>query len=143
FSASLFASGRRIYEKWIAELLSGDAPGGHVAATLRSLAISEHSRARLLSQLTRATRVGQEARTARLRSVATKTLAILERAEAGGSPADAPKVPDQDAASGLQRALGLSSERFDRVAIESAAEVLDAHRRALDNRSGVVEYILG
>src|SRR5262249_8907077 len=44
FSASLFASGRRIYEKWIAELLSGDAPGGHVAATLRSLAISEHSR---------------------------------------------------------------------------------------------------
>jgi CHAT domain-containing protein len=142
FSASLFASGRRIYEEWIESRLAAAKDVRSTTVALDTLAISERSRSRLLSQVAKATHVGQDAREARIRSVAAGALALLESEEAGRAPSAA-STSHQGPAAQLNRELGLQPTRFTDGIFSAAVAELNEYRGRLDDQTTVVEYLLG
>jgi CHAT domain-containing protein/tetratricopeptide (TPR) repeat protein len=141
YSASLFASGRGIYNDWISA--SRPAPYRMSGAPeFVALAISERSRGRLISQVARVLDVSNEARDSQMRSVAAGTLKLLEIAERGGSN---PKSSEErsDPLAGVARTLGLDSTRFDAAAQRATIAQLQEFQRALGPEATVIEYMLG
>jgi CHAT domain-containing protein/tetratricopeptide (TPR) repeat protein len=138
FSASLFASGRAVYEHWVEDRLASRLDG---IESWDTLAISERSRSRLLSQVAKGFAVGADARNARLRSVSVSTIELLERVEAGGIQADS--SASKDASARLHRALGLEASNFDLEHRQQSIQRLRSFQRRLDTRTSVVEFLLG
>ena len=139
YSASLFASGRRIYNDWIASLES--RPDSEESG-FEMLAVSERSRSRLLAQISNELRRGQEAHNSQARSVSSNTLALLERLEAGNEQtvdADSP----EDTSSEVVRRLAIESERFDIKARSKGVARLRQYQRSLAADVVAVEYLLG
>lgn len=144
YSASLFESGRRVYEEWVSSVLTRERGAPNEDRTVTALAISERSRGRLLAQLAKASHVGEEARAARRRSVAAGTVAILESAEAGRPLGTGGAIESSEETSArLNRELGLDATRFDGKARAAFVTILDKYRQHLDDQTTVVEYLLG
>jgi CHAT domain-containing protein/tetratricopeptide (TPR) repeat protein len=139
FSASLFASGRQVYEQWIDSTLSASKSQ---SAAIETLVISERSRGRLLSQVAKVLQTGKEARAARLRFVAADTAALLDRVEAGRS--GPVRVGDtKDPLPEVNRALGIDVARFDDEARRESLVRLKGYQRQMNPNRTVIEYLLG
>jgi CHAT domain-containing protein/tetratricopeptide (TPR) repeat protein len=139
FSASLFASGRRIYGDWI-EYSSKESVASPAERDLATLALSERSRSRLLSQIAKVFKVGAGARAARLRSVAAGATAVLENSESGKMDSAVPAV---DPTLQIERDLGLATQRYDAAGRKASMAKLRDYQSALDDQTTVIEYFLG
>jgi len=142
YSASLFASGRKIYEEWIESALARNRREPEQERALRALAISERSRGRLLAQVAGTSGSGVEARAARLRFLSGDMGESLRRAEAGQQPA-APEKAEERPPSTVDHAYDVGAHRYDAKAMRSAIERLRAFQRSLKEGETVVEYMLG
>jgi CHAT domain-containing protein len=138
FSASLFASGRRIYEDWIESRLSRRSVAHDKSVEWQTLAISERSRGRLLAQIAKAYRANEKSRSSRLRFVASKTADLLK-----DGPADPIRKREPEPISKGVREPQAEVQRFDTQEMKKSVERLHAFQLALDDSTTVIEYLLG
>ncbi|HTU64532.1 MAG TPA: CHAT domain-containing protein [Steroidobacteraceae bacterium] len=134
FSASLFESGRQMYESWIEIALSNTKHAASDAAAIESLVISERSRSRLLSQLSTTYRVGYEEKPARLQDAAARQ--STPKCEALSRNATASELS-------LSASLGPRSQLFDAGSRRIVMEKIRQLQRALAGDTAIVEYFLG
>jgi CHAT domain-containing protein/tetratricopeptide (TPR) repeat protein len=142
FSASLFASGRQMYEDWIEISLDRSRPEEVTQGVLASLVTSERSRARLLSQLTKSYHIGAEARAARQRPVASMIASLLESVEAG-KLGEGLAVANQAGRRGATGMPGVGSEVFDKAARDQLAQKIRQFQHSLPPGTAAIEYFLG
>ncbi len=142
FSASLFASGRRVYEEWIESRLAPESKSRPSDPILESLLISERSRSRLLSQVAKVSHVGKAARAAQIRSLSLGTAAFLQQASTGNfMPVRV--QPPADYLLGINRNLGIESERFDSKSRRDSIDRIRQFQRTLSDDESAVEFLLG
>ncbi len=144
YSASLFATGRRIYGDWISSMSSRRMDA---TLTLATLALSERSRNRLLLQVANPFELGKKARDTVPQRQSANTQELRERLEAArkgeSEQENAATVEGVDSRSDIARGLGIKPNRFSTDSRQEMMDRLRGYQLTLDKGTTAIEYLLG